>query len=216
MHERLLTVMIPSTPHRFGTTLPRLIETLDAQCREDVRADFVCIIDPEVISIGEKLNIMVRLAGKYVSCVADDDMVTDDYIATLLDAIQKNPAADVILYDTDYYIADKDGNFKDEPDYIIREGKGYGDRQEDTILYREPSDKMCWRTRFRVETPCVPTWETSDQVFASEATAKIKKEVRIERSLYKFYYSPYNDKGKRYRESLDRTRGGERWNAAKQ
>jgi len=192
-----LSVCIPSFPQRSGTTLPRLIDALNAQMVDD-DAELICMIDNERYSIGEKLNIMYGLAhGEFVSVVADDDMVSDDYVAQLLDAIDRVPDATVICFDCAYYV---DG----EPAGTIKESHLYDEKHTHGIMYRKPSDKMCWNREFMLANPHMDNWQTSDREFAMRVCDKIEIEARVDEILYYFYYDGNNPKGKRYREMLDK------------
>ena len=193
-----LSVCIPSFPHRVGTTLPKIIGQLDEQMRDRDDCELICLIDNEKISIGKKLNIMYELSrGAFVSVVADDDRISADYVDSLLGAIDRVHDADVICFDCQYYV---DG----EPAGVIKESYLYNEKHTDGIMYRKPSDKMCWSRQFMLDNPHMDNWQTSDREFALRVCDKIKKEGRVDKSLYHFYYDGHNPKGKRYREMLDR------------
>jgi len=158
----------------------------------------ICLLDNERISIGQKLNLMYGIArGAFVSVVADDDRVSADYVSTLLNAIDDNPLATVIVFDCAYYV---DG----ERAGTIREGKGFAEQHTNGMMFRKPSDKMCWNRQFMLDNPHLDNWQTSDREFALRVEDKIDSEARIDRELYHFYYDGNNPKGKRYREMLDR------------
>lgn len=205
MSETLLTIIVPATPARFRTSLPPLVGDLEVQCAADPRAEFIVLLDPYRLSIGEKLNWLVAMAaGKFVATVADDDRVTSDYVSTLLETIEQHPDADVICYDTDYHIADKKtGKLPARPTYVIKESKDYRVKDTKDVLYRLPSDKMAWRTEFRMQVPNVHTNDHHDMVFSTRAKDFIGKEIQIGRSLYKFYYNPASEIGGRFRRELD-------------
>lgn len=200
-----LSILTPTTPRRVEL-MGSLAETINEQC-EGRPVEHIWIGDNETISIGQKINAMVKLAlGEYVTVVADDDMVMPNYVEEILRAIDMNPLADLICFDTEYYIADKglEDFYPDKPNYIIKEGAWYEDKMVDGVLYRPASDKMCWRRSIRLAAPCIHSWDRSDSEFAKVACPMVRSEVQLEKALYQYYYNQYSPCGKHYRRELDR------------
>ena len=63
-------------------------------------AELIVLEDDAGLSIGEKMNHLYRMArGEYVCAFADDDLVREDYVATLLEAIGET---DVVTFNVDW------------------------------------------------------------------------------------------------------------------
>jgi glycosyltransferase involved in cell wall biosynthesis len=82
----MLSILICSLPGRKDKLL-RLLDALLPQVYTPVIG--VCINDSENMKIGEKRNALIsESSGKYVCFVDDDDLVSKDYIAKVMSAIE--------------------------------------------------------------------------------------------------------------------------------
>ena len=80
----LLSILIPTVPER-AEKFKRLMDDLDAQARGH-KVEILSFCDNKTRSIGAKRNALLQAAeGKYVAFVDDDDDVSPDYVATLVD-----------------------------------------------------------------------------------------------------------------------------------
>ena len=87
----LLSVLIPATPKRYLSHLfplwQKLQRQVDALEREDA-VELLVFLDNRQRTIGEKRDALVQISrGKFVAFVDDDDDVADNYIETLVKAI---------------------------------------------------------------------------------------------------------------------------------
>jgi glycosyltransferase involved in cell wall biosynthesis len=83
-----LSILIPTLSSR-SKMLNDLTFVLQKQATHEVQ---VIIHTDDNLSIGAKRNSLLESAqGDYVCFVDDDDMVSDDYISTLLTCIESNP-----------------------------------------------------------------------------------------------------------------------------
>ncbi len=83
-----LSILICTIPERQDSFY-RLINALLTQKTEAVE---ILSDSSKDISIGSKRNTLLSLAkGEYVCFIDDDDMVSDDYISQLLNAIELDP-----------------------------------------------------------------------------------------------------------------------------
>ena len=80
-----LSVLIPSIPERFYL-LNELYRKLSSE-----HVEVLCLADNKIMSIGEKRDKLLTLAkGRYITFVDDDDMVSDDYISSILEVVDNN------------------------------------------------------------------------------------------------------------------------------
>ena len=74
--------------------------------REDV--ELLSLMDNKSLHIYEKPNELLRIArGTHLAWLDDDDDVSDDYVAKITEAIEHNPAADVISFNQICYLDGK-------------------------------------------------------------------------------------------------------------
>jgi glycosyltransferase involved in cell wall biosynthesis len=82
-----LSILICTLPQRL-MKLDRLLCVLEPQLNEYIEP----IIDNTEGCVGTKRNNMIeRAKGEYVSFVDDDDLVSDDYVSSILNAIESKP-----------------------------------------------------------------------------------------------------------------------------
>jgi len=72
---------------------------LHEQARQTKRVEILSLMDNQRRTIGAKLNLLYSMAqGRFISCVADDDTVAPDYVASLVDVIERNPGIDAVTF----------------------------------------------------------------------------------------------------------------------
>ena len=72
--------------------LERLMNILNKQKNDEIEILIEC--DDKKISIGEKRNkLMEKAKGDYICYVDDDDIVSEDYVVRILEALKSNPDA---------------------------------------------------------------------------------------------------------------------------
>jgi hypothetical protein len=94
--------------------MPALFHRLDnnkmiGQVLEQIKdlhdqVEFICVIDNGPMPTGTKIGRLMEMSrGAYVCVVADDDEIADDYVSSLLAAIEETNA-DVITFDHTYSV----------------------------------------------------------------------------------------------------------------
>jgi len=168
--------------------MPRLVERLVDQSK-DKPAEILCLIDNKRRSIGAKRNALLDMAnGKFIAFIDDDDMVTTDYIDTLLEAIKSNPDADCIIFDILIHGYGKPKMCRYDKD------SGYGYDAANERFRRWPNHLMCYKIglarkhRFRDQ-------RGEDDIWAHFASKDIVRQVRIDRILYHYLYDPNKSEG---------------------
>ncbi len=85
----LLSIVICSVPERIGF-LSRLFSKLVPQTKQKP-VEILVITDNRSMTIGEKRQHLLELAkGKYITHVDDDDILSDDYVDSLLEKIKED------------------------------------------------------------------------------------------------------------------------------
>lgn len=87
-----LSILILSLLERTEKYLLPLLHTLQSQCQgvED-QVEIVVVSDNRWRTIGAKRNEILHLAhGEYITFVDDDDMVSHDYVESILDVFQQS------------------------------------------------------------------------------------------------------------------------------
>lgn len=139
-------------------------------------------MDNQRRTIGRKRNDLLALAqGEYVCFVDDDDMVTDDYVSSLLAGISSG--ADVVTFDVAVTL---NGG---QP-FLARYSKDFAaSRKLEGLWERLPNHLMAVRREMAVQTgfPDVHVGEDAD--YAARLYPLLRTEHRIERVLYHYRYS---------------------------
>jgi glycosyltransferase involved in cell wall biosynthesis len=93
MTEKLLSILIPTTPDR-EKVLYELLSELHNQIEKGGYDSFVEILvetDNKELSVGKKRQMLLEKArGKYVIFIDDDDEVSEDYLSSILEVIEKD------------------------------------------------------------------------------------------------------------------------------
>ena len=92
-----LSILICSVNNRISNFLPKVLNKLTHQANLFDDVEVLTLMDNKKIMLGEKRNILIKIAaGNYITFVDDDDNVSDDYVETLLEGIKTN--CDVITF----------------------------------------------------------------------------------------------------------------------
>lgn len=87
--SKKLSILVCSLASR-ADKLQRLMNALQPQINDDI--EIVIKTDSGEIQIGKKRNLLLAEAkGNYVSFVDDDDLVSNDYVKKIIDAISSKP-----------------------------------------------------------------------------------------------------------------------------
>ena len=95
----ILSILTPTIPGREKQlhTLQTRIEVQSSALKTSGQVEHLILSDNRTRSIGAKRQALVDIArGEYIAFVDDDDDVSDDYVASLLEAAQTG--ADVITF----------------------------------------------------------------------------------------------------------------------
>jgi glycosyltransferase involved in cell wall biosynthesis len=178
-----LSILIPSLHKRVGL-LGSLLRDLNQQATDEV--EILTNIDGGEVSTGNKRNQLVNAAkGKYTVFIDDDDVVSSDYIPSILEAAKQD--ADVIVFNgimtTDdrnpkkWYIS-KDLPYKSE----MRNGE--------EIYLRYPNHIVPIRRSIALQVPFPNKYREEDFDYATKlhTMGLIKTEAKIDKYLYTYKF----------------------------
>lgn len=171
-----LSILICSLLERRKDFLDRLLNILEPQII-DKNVEIIIISDNAKRSIGQKRNNALNMAnGEYVCFIDDDDLISDNYVDSILEKMENNP--DVIVFDAQITF---DGN---NPK-LVKYGREYEYMEKDEAYYRQPNHLMVHKksniTEFFKD---VKTGE--DDEWATRMLDRIVTQERINKILY-FY-----------------------------
>jgi len=179
--EVALTIAISAIESRWKSSLQTLLEDLFAQAK-DKSVEVVVTLDNRYKTLSDKRNSAIRDAkGRFIAFVDDDDKVSPDYVDSLLEAIQKNPEADCVVFDAEVH------GYTAKPK-ICRYGAELPTSEDADRYYRKPMPINCWR-RDLVAKHQFRNYSNEDMEWADRAAKDVKNQVRIEKTLYFYLYN---------------------------
>ena len=182
-----LSILVPSIPSRFDrlVTLYRKLEILVG----DHPVEILCCIDNKKRSIGLKRDTLVQAArGDYIAFVDDDDEISDDYVESILKAIEEG--SDVIVFkqhctinDGNVFTVDFDVNNINEEATIV------DDKWID--IKRKPFHICGWKREIAQKHRFPDASYGEDWYWCVRALADVHSQTKIDKHLH-FYR--YNDR----------------------
>lgn len=183
-----LSVLVPTVHTRRSSFFPKIAEQLYGQLEQlpsadQQRVEILALMDNRQMTLGSKRNAMVELShGRYVVHVDDDDRVADDYLATLLAAIDDNPGVDVVVFDVQVSI--NGGRAK-----RCRYSREFPADVNTTQEYRRlPNHLMPTRRDLVLAVPFEAKPYGEDSAYSAALRPLLKTEHRIARTLYWYDY----------------------------
>jgi len=177
-----LSILIPTLPVRIDS-YASLIKNISNQIKKNNLEDKVQILtflDTKELSVGEKRNILLRSSiGKYVCFIDDDDLISEDYLQEIFNAISHD--ADCITFLGEYV----EQGFK--KDFVIST-MNRDNYNEPNCFYRLPNH-LCPVKR-EIALSCLFSNKNygEDSDYASKINKYIKNEYHIRKKLYFYMY----------------------------
>lgn len=174
-----LSILICSLWERAGD-FARLLRVLENQLTNEV--EILTEIDNREITTGAKRNnLLNKAAGKYVVYIDDDDLVSETYVADILEAAKSDP--DVICFNG--WITTNGENKR-----RFKLSKDYPYSSKDNIYYRYPNHIVPIRATIAKKFKFPDKVYGEDYAWATEIhqSKLIKTEVKIEKELYFYLY----------------------------
>lgn len=177
-----LTILIPTMPRRH-LFLDKIRSEFMRQERDLAGLFTVLYDDGDYSSIGAKRNAMVaRVITPYMAFVDDDDMVSSNYVALILNALKSEPHCCSLRG-----VITTDGENPKPFLHSIQYDRIY---EEDGVYYRPPNHLNTIRTEIVRAYP-FPDWNLSeDSNFCIRMCGDgvLKKEATISEVLYHYQY----------------------------
>ncbi len=187
-----LSILIPTVPSRILTTYPKLVNSVLSQIGDRKDVEILALFDNHCRWSGRKRENLLNMAqGTHAVSFDDDDRIADDYISSVMGALNQNPDTDCIVYDilctinkvTPGILCLYDKDF-DGPRYLEKASKhGWGGPPTHNMVYKvsnvinipwgRDNPKDDWKFAY-------------DAVWAKRAASTIKNQIRINKTLY-FY-----------------------------
>lgn len=173
----LLSICICTISER-SSKLNRILESLESQSYPEV--EVLWLGDNFKRNVGEKRNALASIAnGKYIVFIDDDDMISDDYVSRILDAIKKS-FPDVVSFNLQITI--DGGKPKD-----VFFSKEYGENYNlDDCYLRTPNHIMAIKKEIYEKVKVMEVIKGGDFDFAQKIMPYLNTEEKIHETLY-FY-----------------------------
>lgn len=177
-----LSILILSINSR-ADLLARLLETITPQLTPEV--ELLTLIDNGEKSIGAKRNeLLDKSTGRYVCFVDDDDLVADDFVASITNAIKLDP--DAVGFRLAYSV---DGRYQADAIHSIRNRKWETVIRDGKRVYlRTPNHLNPVRREIALRHRFPELNHGEDREFSQRIMPDISTEVFIDCVMYQYLY----------------------------
>lgn len=177
-----LSILIPTLPARLDQYYS-LMKNLNNQIVKNNlqhKVQILSFCDTKDISVGEKRNILLSKSnGRYVCFIDDDDVIAENYLLKILDAI--NSDADVITFCGDYVENNQVTPFS----ISVIHRANYN---HPNIFYRLPNHLCPVKREIALKSQFTHKNFGEDSDYAERINQHIKTEFHIEEKLYFYMY----------------------------
>lgn len=183
-----LSVLVASVHTRWNSFAPKIQESLYGQynalsAADQERVEIILLADTKSMGLGDKRNRMVELAsGEYAVFVDDDDRLSDDYLISILAAIDESHP-DVVTFKASVSI---DGRVPKPCIYSIEWDQ---DHNTDVDYRRLPNHICAIRRELTLAAPFPSVQYREDALYAAGIKPLLKTQHAIDRVLYHYDYS---------------------------
>lgn len=168
--------------HYSEVTEENKTTTLRCQTFTNFPVEIIIATDDRKISVGAKRNLLTSIAaGKYISFIDDDDVISPVYCESILNKTLESP--DVIVFDALRYENGK-------VDRQVKYGKEYHrDKTVGQFHYRLPNHLMVWKKEVARRVPFKEINWGEDSVWARSMAGYIRRQARITDVLYFYLFN---------------------------
>lgn len=178
-----LSILVPTVPSRLNFFYPRIMTQLLQQCVLYPQVEIIGLFDNKKRTVGEKRQDLLNIAkGEYLVFIDDDDRIADDYISSIMDALEKNPNTDCVVFDCICCI--ENGSLKQLCKYGIE--FEYGDILDGLEWRGKPAHTMVYKSSIAKRHSFISSNFGEDVDWVKRACLEIKIQTRIDKVLY--YY----------------------------
>lgn len=184
-----LSILILSVPSRLPS-LPRLLHALHLQA-SGLPVEVLCLFDNKRRTVGEKRNDLLRISrGEYFAFVDDDDWVADDYVGSILKAIDDSKP-DCVVFDA--LMTTNNRNHR-----LIRFGVHLQRRSNHARIAGKPTHICVWR-RSLADGVWFPRKNLKEDEDWSDAMwHRVRHEHRINKTLYFYRFDTEKSETRHY------------------
>lgn len=137
----------------------------------------------DIMTIGAKRHELVQSSNdKFIVFIDDDDMISDDYVELIIDAIHKNPTCDCIGMKG---IITFDGINEKKWEISKEFGAWY---EANNIYYRTPNHISPIRTSIAKSVGFPDISDGEDYQYSMGVLPLLKKEVKIKKEIYHYRF----------------------------
>ena len=178
-----LSVLVPTVPSRLSFFFPRIMNQLLEQSQNYPEVEIIGLFDNKKRSVGEKRQDLLNLArGQYLVFIDDDDRISDDYISSIMQAMDENPNTDCIVFDCICCI--ENSSLKKLCKYGVE--FNYGDINDGTEWRGKPAHTMVYKSSIAKSHSFSSVNFGEDVDWVVRACRDIKEQTRIDKVMY--YY----------------------------
>ena len=176
-----LSILTPAVPSRLDQ-VNCLRAMLAAQIRDQMPVEHLILLDNKRRTVGEKRDALLRIAlGKYVAFVDDDDLVSDDYVALILQKSWLDP--DVITFRQQATVNDQIAEIE------FRLGHENQSFKPGTLVKRNAWHICAWRRELAIRSHFPAMNYGEDWAFAAPLCKVAKTEEHIPKTLHFYRHS---------------------------
>ena len=182
-----LSILVATVPSRLTTFYPRIMTELLRQTENYPEVEIIGLFDNKKRTIGQKRQDLLNLArGKYLVFIDDDDRISEDYIKTIMGALNQNPETDCVVFDC---ICKVNGGRDKLCKYGIE--FEYGDILGGAEWRGKPAHTMVYKSSIAKRHSYNNMNHGEDVNWVVRACVDIKQQTRINKVLY-HYDAEYN------------------------
>lgn len=178
------SILICSLQSR-ASFLERLFNNLSSQLNENV--EVLTSLDNGEKSIGQKRNeLLDKAQGKYIAFIDDDDLVSDNYISLILDAVKDN--CDVVGM---HLIMTIDGRDPQKTYHSLKYNRWFDEPDPENgrrKYYRNPNHLNPVKKEYALQVRFPEINNGEDRVYSQKLLPFLKTEVYIEQPIYYYLY----------------------------
>lgn len=176
----ILSILTATLPER-ATYLKRLADLLNPQI---ANKDVEWLVDPRPrhVPTGRKRNDLISQSkGDYVCFIDDDDIITRNYVALILEALNGKP--DVVTFEGWYT-----ENGRNRVDWVIKLGEKYEARHENGkyMFFRFPNHLSVIKKSIARAVPFPHIYQGEDYQWAVKIQPFLKTSVHIPEKIYHY------------------------------
>lgn len=172
----VLSILICTLEERNVEFLSRILSILEKQIK-DKDVELVILTDNAEMRIGAKRNLALDSAnGKYICFIDDDDIVSDDYIDSILEKTKED--SDVIVFNG--FVTTNGEDIK-----YAKQGIEYQHGEIDGVYYRLPNH-LSVHKKETIKERFLDVRTGEDDEWAKRRLSEIKTQSRIDKNLYHY------------------------------